>query len=89
MDYKEKVKADCLFGDDLEKKKEIFCEYLPEEDWVDRRLFVKEQIDPESDSDEEAENIEKELKKSKTKINDKLINSKNITLSTINDKRAL
>lgn len=87
--HQEKVKADCLFGDDLEKKKEIFCQYLPEEDWVDRRLFVKEQIDPESDSDEEADNIDKELKKTKAKLNDKLINSKNITLSTINDKKML
>lgn len=78
-----------MFGDDLEKKKEIFCQYLPEEDWVDRRLFVKEQIDPESDSDEEADNIDKEIKKTKAKLNDKLINSKNITLSTINDKKML
>eukprot|EP00340_Litonotus_pictus_P003356 CAMPEP_0170527526 /NCGR_PEP_ID=MMETSP0209-20121228/12991_1 /TAXON_ID=665100 ORGANISM="Litonotus pictus, Strain P1" /NCGR_SAMPLE_ID=MMETSP0209 /ASSEMBLY_ACC=CAM_ASM_000301 /LENGTH=405 /DNA_ID=CAMNT_0010818109 /DNA_START=11 /DNA_END=1226 /DNA_ORIENTATION=- len=86
--YTEKVKADCIMGDDLEKKKEIFCGYLPEEDWVDRRLFVKEQIDPESDSDEEADNIDKDNKKSKAKLNDKLMNSKNVTLSTINDKRA-
>ena len=48
---------------------------------------MKEQIDPESDSDEEAENIDKEMKKSKAKLHEKLINSKNITLSTINDRK--
>ena len=49
----EKVKADILFGADLENKKEIFNAYLPEEEFVDRRLFVAEQIDPESDSEGE------------------------------------
>ena len=52
----EKVKADILFGADLENKKEIFNAYLQEEQFVDRRLFVAEQIDPESDS--EGERIE-------------------------------
>jgi hypothetical protein len=85
--HNEKVKADVVFGDDLDKKKEIFCEYLPAEDWVDRRIFFEEQIDPESDSDEEIENMDKDLRKSKTKMQDKLLNSKNNTLSSINDKR--
>ena len=49
----EKVKADILFGADLENKKEIFNAYLQEEQFVDRRLFVAEQIDPESDSEGE------------------------------------
>ena len=49
----EKVKADILFGADLENKKEIFNAYLQEEEFVDRRLFVAEQIDPESDSEGE------------------------------------
>ncbi len=49
----EKVHADNLFGADLETKKEIFKAHLPEEEFVDRRLFLKEQIDPESDSEEE------------------------------------
>ena len=49
----EKVKADILFGADLENKKEIFKAYLQEEQFVDRRLFVAEQIDPESDSEGE------------------------------------
>ena len=52
----EKVKADILFGADLDNKKEIFNAYLQEEEFVDRRLFVAEQIDPESDS--EGERIE-------------------------------
>ena len=49
----EKVESDNLFGSDLEDKKRIFEAYLPEEKFVDRRLFLKEQIDPESDSEEE------------------------------------
>ncbi len=49
----EKVKADILFGADLDNKKEIFNAYLQEEEFVDRRLFVAEQIDPESDSEGE------------------------------------
>ena len=53
----EKVHADILFGADLENKKEIFKAYLPEEEFVDRRLFLSEQIDPESDSEDE--NIQK------------------------------
>ena len=62
----EKVKADILFGADLENKKEIFNAYLQEEQFVDRRLFVAEQIDPESDS--EGERIEDgELTKSRGK----------------------
>lgn len=87
IDHKEKVKADCLCGDHLEKMKEIFCKYLPEEDWVDRRLFLSEQIDPESDSDEEAENIGKDIRKTKNLNNDKLMNSKNVTLSSIGDEK--
>lgn len=87
VSHYEKVKADIVFGDDLEKKKEIFCEYLPPEDWVDRRLFFEEQIDPESDSDEEVDNIEKDMRKSKTKLQEKLFNSKNNTLSSIINER--
>ena len=83
----EKVKADIVFGDDLENKKEIFCQYLPSEDWVDRRLFFEEQIDPESDSDEEVENIDKDMRKSKSRLQEKLLNSKNNTLSSINERK--
>jgi protein phosphatase 1 regulatory subunit 7 len=75
----EKVKADILFGADLENKKEIFKTFLPDEQFIDKRLFVAEQIDPESDSDEEIENF-------RGKGRD--INSRgNLTLSSINDKK--
>lgn len=80
VSHHDKVKADILFGADTENKKEIFKTYLPEEDFVDRRLFVSQQIDPESDSeDENGEEL-------KTKTTN-LINSKNITLSSIYAKR--
>ena len=62
MTHFEKVHADNLFGLDLERKKEIFRAYLPEEEFVDRRLFLSEQIDPESDSEEDNLPEEKERK---------------------------
>ena len=78
----EKVHADILFGADLENKKEIFKAYLPEEEFVDRRLFLSEQIDPESDSEDE--NIQKEDKKERMTGG---IMKGNLTLSSI-DKRS-
>ena len=78
----EKVHADILFGADLENKKEIFKAYLPEEEFVDRRLFLNEQIDPESDSEDE--NIQKEDKKERMTGG---IMKGNRTLSSI-DKRS-
>ena len=78
----EKVHADNLFGADLENKKEIFKAYLPEEEFVDRRLFLSEQIDPESDSEEE--NIQDEEKKERKTGG---IMKGNLTLSSI-DKRS-
>ena len=78
----EKVHADILFGADLENKKEIFKAYLPEEEFVDRRLFLNEQIDPESDSEDE--NIQKEDKKERMTGG---IMKGNLTLSSI-DKRS-
>lgn len=83
--YYEKVKADILFGADLENKKEIFKTYLPDEQYIDRRLFTAEQIDPESDSDEDIENFDNVDSGKKTKTN--LINSKTITLSSIYEKK--
>jgi protein phosphatase 1 regulatory subunit 7 len=84
--YYEKVKADILFGADSDNKKEIFKTFLPEEQFMDRRLFVAEQIDPESDSDEElGQNFDGVGESGKRTQN--LINSKNITLSSIYDKR--
>lgn len=73
----------------MDKRKEIFCTYLPPEDWVDRRLFFEEQIDPESDSDEEVENIDKSMRKTKYGLQEKLLNSKNNTISTINDQKII
>jgi protein phosphatase 1 regulatory subunit 7 len=78
----DKVKADILFGADLENKKEIFKNFLNEEPFIDRRLFIAEQIDPESDSEEDVENLD--LKKT-GKSN--IMSSKNLTLSSIYDKR--
>ena len=78
----QKVKADILFGADLDNKKEIFNAYLQEEEFVDRRLFVAEQIDPESDSEEE--NIQEEDKKERKTGG---IMKGNLTLSSI-DKRS-
>ena len=77
VSYQDKVKADILFGADLNNKAEIFNSFLPDEQFIDRRLFVEDQIDPESDSDDEIENY------AKTKD----LMSKNITLSSINDKK--
>ena len=83
----EKVKADILFGADLENKKEIFKNFLPDEQFVDRRLFVAEQIDPESDSDEEMDKVENYETGRKIKTNT-LMNTRNyLTLSSINDKK--
>lgn len=64
-----------MFGEDLEKRKDIFKNYLPDEEFVDRRLFFEEQIDPESDSDEDLENID-ESKKNKSTIYDNILNSR-------------
>ena len=77
----EKVHADNLFGADLENKKEIFKAYLPEEEFVDRRLFLSEQIDPESDSEDE--NIAEEDKKERKTGG---ITKGNLTLSSIDKK---
>ena len=77
----EKVHADNLFGADLNNKKEIFKAYLPEEKFVDKRLFLSEQIAPESDSEED--NLpEEEKKESKTGR----ITKENNTLSYIEKK---
>lgn len=81
------MKADILFGADLENKKEIFKNFLPDEQFIDRRLFVAEQIDPESDSDEEIDKLENVESGRKVKTST-LINTRNyLTLSSINDKK--
>ncbi|EGR34220.1 leucine-rich repeats and guanylate kinase domain protein [Ichthyophthirius multifiliis] len=45
------VKAENLYGNDLEDRKRIFCEILPEEEFIDRRVNICELIEPETDSD--------------------------------------
>lgn len=40
----EKVKADLIYGVDIEVRKQIFDELLPKESFVDRRLITEEQI---------------------------------------------
>ncbi len=75
----EKVKSDILFGADLENTKQIFQTFLPDEEFVDRRLFVSQQIDPESDSEEEMDLIDMEPKPVKASKNNTITYSKNLT----------
>jgi hypothetical protein len=49
----EKVKAENLHGYDLQDLEIIFKSLLPEEKFVDRRIFTIEEVPPESDSDDE------------------------------------
>jgi len=49
----EKIKAENLFGMDLNDREIIFKELLPEEKFVDRRIHVNEDIEVESESDPE------------------------------------
>ena len=48
----ESVKAENFFGQEVEAKKNIFLQILPEEEFVDRRINKSEFLDPESDSDD-------------------------------------
>lgn len=79
----EKVKAEILFNYDVEQKKEIFKNYLNEELFIDRRLFVAQQIDPESDSDE---NDEMEIIHNRNAKKSTYISTNNFTMSSIQDK---
>ena len=45
----EKVKAENLHGIDLKDREKIFLSQLPQEKFIDRRLFTYEDIDPESE----------------------------------------
>ena len=87
VSHKDKVKADILFGHDLLNKKEIYNSYLPDEEYIDRRIFVSEQIDPESDSDEDRETMENLENARLIRMSQFPTSSKNITLSTINEKK--
>jgi len=72
----------------LENKKEIFKNFLPDEQFVDRRLFVAEQIDPESDSEEEEmEKMDNYESGRKIKTNTLMSTRNYLTLSSINDKK--
>ena len=51
----EKVKAENFHGFDLQDREIIFKSLLPEEKFVDRRLFRVEDVAPESDSDHDNE----------------------------------
>ena len=72
----------------MENKKEIFKNFLPDEQFVDRRLFVAEQIDPESDSEEEEmEKMDNYESGRKIKTNTLMSTRNYLTLSSINDKK--
>lgn len=47
------VKAESLYGMDLEDRKRIFYEILPEEEFIDRRINIADLIELETDSDNE------------------------------------
>jgi len=47
----EKVKAENLHGMDLTDREAIFRGLLPEEEFIDRRINVFEEIEPESEED--------------------------------------
>lgn len=47
------VKAENLYGQDLEDRKRIFYEMLPEEEFIDRRINIADLIEPETESDNE------------------------------------
>jgi hypothetical protein len=49
----EKVKAENLHGFEMQDREIIFKSLLPEENFVDRRIFSIEDVAPESESDEE------------------------------------
>ena len=51
----EKVKAENLHGIDLKDREKIFLSQLPQEKFIDRRLFTYEDIDPESEDEESEE----------------------------------
>jgi len=78
------VKSEILFDCDVEHRKDIFKKFLNEEIFIDRRLFVAQQIDPESDSDENDEDeILQNLNTKKTNYDN---TSNNFTLSSIQGK---
>lgn len=49
----ELVKAKNLYGLDLEDRRMIFKEVLPDEEFIDRRINIAELVEPETESDNE------------------------------------
>lgn len=47
------VKSENLYGLDLEERRRIFKDLLPEEEFIDRRINIGELIEPETESDNE------------------------------------
>lgn len=47
------VKSENLYGLDLEERRKIFKEILPDEEFIDRRINIGELIEPETESDNE------------------------------------
>jgi protein phosphatase 1 regulatory subunit 7 len=47
----ELVKAKNLYGMDLEDRRMIFKDILPDEEFIDRRINIAELIEPETESD--------------------------------------
>ena len=45
------VKAGIFYGDEVEDKKKIFKTILPEEEYIDRRIFTSYMLDPDSDTE--------------------------------------
>eukprot|EP00397_Hematodinium_sp_SG-2012_P034978 GEMP01037570.1.p1 GENE.GEMP01037570.1~~GEMP01037570.1.p1 ORF type:complete len:582 (+),score=127.74 GEMP01037570.1:210-1955(+) len=41
----EKVKAGVIYGEETEKSSEIFTHFIPEEEWIDRRLVTQEIVE--------------------------------------------
>lgn len=48
---KDFVKAEIFYGGDVEAKKAIFKDVLPEEEFIDRRTFTSHMLDPDSDTE--------------------------------------
>lgn len=49
------VKSENLYGLDLEERRRIFKEILPEEEFIDRRIHIGELIEAETESDNDEE----------------------------------
>lgn len=48
---KDFVKAEIFYGGDVKAKEDIFNELLPEEEFIDRRIYTSHMLDPDSDTE--------------------------------------